>query len=163
MKVGRRHHVAVGGEELAERAPHGMVAGEPVGEEDQRELSLRRPGVLPRALRRIEDPLADLGEGRLPGRIVRLGQGAAALQVDELRQHHLGRGADPPRQGTAFPEEEVEVVRAPPAGCGKVERGPASRPRAVSGGAGYHNWNTTVRVCPVASTRRSRARYSGRA
>ena len=112
---GRRHDVAVGGEELAQRAPRGVAAGEPVQEEDHRERPLGGRGVLPGVLPPVENPAPDVGERGVPDRGRRRGQGAAARQVDELRQHHLRRGADPPRQVAGL-EEEVEVVRAPPGG-----------------------------------------------
>ena len=110
--------VAVGGEELAERTPHAVAAGESVGEQNQRKAALRGPSVLPRAARCIENPLADVGERGLPGRIVRIGQHPAAAQMNELRRHDLGRGPELPRH-VARLEIEVVVIRGPAARRGK--------------------------------------------
>ena len=115
---GGRDDVAVGGEELAERTPHAVAAGEAVGEQNQRKAALRGSGVLPRAARCIENPPADVVERGLPGRVVGIGQHPAIAQMDELRQHDLGSGPELPRHVTRL-KIEIVVIRGPPAGRGK--------------------------------------------
>ena len=115
---GGRNDVAVRGEELAERTPHAVTAGEAVGEQNQREPALRGSGVLPRAARCIENPPADVVERGLPGRVVGLGQHPAIAQMDELRQHDLGRGPELPRHVAGL-KIEIVIIRGPPAGRGK--------------------------------------------